>query len=48
MKMANEITEVTRRNIIDYLVASGISWTGWLPEDEFLFSQQTVCTNATL
>ncbi len=34
--MANEITEVTRRNIIDYLTASGTSWAGWLPEDEFL------------
>jgi hypothetical protein len=34
--MANEITEVTRRNIIDYLTASGTSWAGRLPEDEFL------------
>jgi len=34
--MANEITEVTRRNIIDYLIASGASWAGRLPEDEFL------------
>lgn len=34
--MANEITEVTRRNIIDYLTASGVSWAGRLPEDEFL------------
>lgn len=34
--MANEITEVTRRNIIDYLTASGASWAGQLPEDEFL------------
>lgn len=34
--MANEITEVTRRNIIDYLTASGASWAGRLPEDEFL------------
>ena len=34
--MANEITEVTRRNIIDYLTASGTIWAGRLPEDEFL------------
>jgi len=34
--MANEITEVTRRSIIDYLTASGASWAGRLPEDEFL------------
>lgn len=34
--MANEITEVTRRNIIDYLTASGANWAGRLPEDEFL------------
>ncbi len=34
--MANEITEVTRRNIIDYLTVSGANWTGRLPEDEFL------------
>lgn len=34
--MANEITEVTRRNIIDYLTASGAKWVGRLPEDEFL------------
>lgn len=34
--MANEITEVTRRNIVDYLTTSGASWAGRLPEDEFL------------
>ncbi len=34
--MANKITEVTRPNIIDYLVASGTNWAGRLPEDEFL------------
>lgn len=34
--MANEITEVTRRSIIDYLTASGANWAGRLPEDEFL------------
>ena len=34
--MANEITEVMRRNIIDYLTASGANWAGRLPEDEFL------------
>ncbi|MBM4447367.1 MAG: hypothetical protein FJ023_08505 [Chloroflexi bacterium] len=34
--MANEITEVTRRNIIDYLTASYARWAGRLPEDEFL------------
>ncbi len=34
--MANEITEVTRRSIIDYLTASGAKWAGRLPEDEFL------------
>jgi len=34
--MANEITDVTRRNIIDYLTASGTNWADRLPEDEFL------------
>ena len=34
--MKNEITEVTRRAIIDYLIASKISWSGRLNEDEFL------------
>jgi hypothetical protein len=34
--MPNEITEVTRRNIIDYLTTSGANWAGRLPEDEFL------------
>jgi len=34
--MPNEITEITRRNIIDYLTASGANWAGRLPEDEFL------------
>jgi len=32
----NEISEVTRRAIIDYFVMSGISWSGRLAEDEFL------------
>ena len=34
--MANEVTEVTLRIIIDYLTASGINWAGRLQEDEFL------------
>ncbi|NLG84594.1 MAG: hypothetical protein GX493_08335 [Firmicutes bacterium] len=34
--MGNEISEVTRRAIIDYLVASDIDWAGRLQEDEFL------------
>jgi len=34
--MANEITEATRRNIIDYLTTPGARWSGRLQEDEFL------------
>jgi hypothetical protein len=34
--MNNEISEVTRRTIIDYLVASDIDWSGRLQEDDFL------------
>lgn len=33
---ANTISEVTRRAIIDYLTASGISWSGRMQEDSFL------------
>ncbi|OFV96494.1 MAG: hypothetical protein A3H28_06155 [Acidobacteria bacterium RIFCSPLOWO2_02_FULL_61_28] len=34
--MANEISEVTRRAIIDYLTTTPIKWSGRLPEDDFL------------
>jgi AbiJ N-terminal domain 3 len=32
----NEITEVTRRSIVDYLIASEASWCGRLGDDDFL------------
>jgi hypothetical protein len=31
-----EITEITRRAIVDYIVAAGVAWSGRLQEDEFL------------
>ena len=34
--MTNEISEVTRRAIIDYFIASETPWSGRLDEDEFL------------
>lgn len=34
--MSNEISEVTRRAIVDYLSASGINWSGRLQDDDFL------------
>lgn len=34
--MSNEISEVTRRAIVDFIVTSGINWAGRLPEDDFL------------
>lgn len=34
--MGNEISEVTRRAIVDYLVASGVAWSGRLQDDDFL------------
>ena len=34
--MSQEITQVTRRAVIDYLTASNISWSGRLEETEFL------------
>jgi hypothetical protein len=34
--MSNEISEVTRRAIIDFIVTSGVAWAGRLPEDDFL------------
>ena len=34
--MSTEISEVTRRAIVDFLSASGIDWAGRLPEDDFL------------
>jgi hypothetical protein len=34
--VANEISEVTRRAIVDYLVTTGVDWAGRLPEDDFL------------
>lgn len=34
--MSNEISEATRRNIIDCLVASNINWAGYVTEDNFL------------
>lgn len=36
MSDGNTITEITRRAIIDEIVASGVSWSGRLPEDDFL------------
>lgn len=32
----NEISEITRRAVFDFLSASGIHWAGRLPEDDFL------------
>jgi len=32
----NEISEVTRRAIFDFITASGTEWAGRLPEDDFL------------
>jgi hypothetical protein len=32
----DEITEVTRRGIVDYLIASEIGWSGRLADDDFL------------
>lgn len=32
----NEITEVTRRRIVDYYTVAGVSWAGRLPESDFL------------
>jgi hypothetical protein len=34
--VANEISEVTRRAIFDFIAASGTDWAGRLPEDDFL------------
>jgi hypothetical protein len=34
--MANEISEITRRAIFDFLATSGTDWAGRLPEDDFL------------
>jgi hypothetical protein len=34
--MANEVSEVTRRAIVDYLLASHTVWAGGLDEDDFL------------
>lgn len=34
--MENEISEVTRRTIVDYIVVSGISWSGRLEDGVFL------------
>jgi len=34
--VSKEISEVTRRAIVDYLSVSGTSWAGRLPEDDFL------------
>ena len=36
MQSSDAISEVTRRAIIDHLVASGINWSGRLAEDDFL------------
>ena len=35
-RVSNEISEITRREIIDLLSASGLSWAGRLDEDDFL------------
>lgn len=32
----NSISEVTRRNIIDFFTTSSVNWAGRLPEDDFL------------
>jgi hypothetical protein len=34
--LSNEISEVTRRAIVDFLTTSGTDWAGRLPEDDFL------------
>src|SRR5439155_17581171 len=34
--MSNDISEVERRGIIHYVIASGTSWSGRLQEDDFL------------
>ena len=34
--LANELSEVTRRAIVDFIVASEIDWAGRLGEDDFL------------
>lgn len=34
--MPNEVSEVTRREIVDFLLASRTVWAGRLPEDDFL------------
>ena len=34
--MENEITEVTRRTIVDFLAISDLSWSGRLQDDDFL------------
>lgn len=34
--VSNEISEVTRRAIVDFLVTSSVDWAGRLPEDDFL------------
>lgn len=34
--VASSISEVTRRAIIDYIIAAGIDWAGRLQEDDFL------------
>lgn len=34
--MSNEISEVTRRSILDFLSTSNTDWAGRLPEDDFL------------
>jgi hypothetical protein len=34
--MSNEISEVTRRGIVDFLTTSDFAWCGRLADDEFL------------
>ncbi len=34
--VANSISEVTRRAILDYIIGTGVNWAGRLQEDEFL------------
>ena len=36
MSCENEVSEVTRRAIFDYLSTSAVDWSGRLPEDDFL------------
>jgi hypothetical protein len=45
--VSNEISEVTRRAIVDYLIASNVDWAGRLPEDDFLARLYDLTTMAS-